>query len=256
MYRVSCGYVIFELPSPWEPIAQYYLLVEGDKKRPSIRIYPSTDRGISCNSAREITGERSLAFDYATPPSRIVGRDSSRSSILTALSIAFSEIAPVDYAQFTPLNSFNGELSLRLVVGVEEFRKRARGRTQSSSWRVQDAPSSDGRPWPIFFPFFSELHAIGSRRAKEIASRASLRYSDSSLFFVSFENDRPESRPEQGRYRKINIKKMNKKKRERERWEKERKGEVSYESHRTRPTNRGTHAICYLYYIRESTEPS
>lgn len=154
MYRVSCGYVIFELPSPWEPIAQYYLLVEGDKKRPSIRIYPSTDRGISCNSAREITGERSLAFDYATPSSRIVGRDSSRSSILTALSIAFSEIAPVDYAQFTPLNSFNGELSLRLVVGVEEFRKRARGRTQSSSWRVQDAPSSDGRPWPIFFPFF------------------------------------------------------------------------------------------------------
>lgn len=170
MYRVSCGYVIFELPSPWEPIAQYYLLVEGDKKRPSIRIYPSTDRGISCNSAREITGERSLAFDYATPPSRIVGRDSSRSSILTALSIAFSEIAPVDYAQFTPLNSFNGELSLRLVVGVEEFRKRARGKTQSSSWRVQDAPSSDGRPWPIFFPFFSELH---DRIAKSEGDRVS-----------------------------------------------------------------------------------
>lgn len=86
-------------------------------------------------------------FDYAMRPasSSIVGRDSSRSSVLIALSIAFSDRS-CRLCSIYPL-TLNGELSLRLVVGAEESEKGA------CDLRAEE-PGCTSRATGILYRFF------------------------------------------------------------------------------------------------------
>lgn len=148
---------------------------------PSVRIYPSTEGSWSCN-LREIT----RSFDYAMRPasSSIVGQDSSRSSILTTLSIALFDRS-CRLCSIYPL-TLNGELLLRLVVGAEEESEKG-----ECNLRAERAGCILKRR-ALFIDFFLHTdHGERRRWVSHVASIATL------LALLSFLRKRLESRSEE-----------------------------------------------------------
>lgn len=123
---------------------------------------------------REIARGRS--HDAPPASSSIVGRNSSRSSILTSHCQSHSPIAPVDYAQFIPL-TFNGELSLRLVALARRTRRR---RTENAIQQPKGCtPRATGVLCRFFFPhgYTRSDREERRRRVSRVASIATRRSS-------------------------------------------------------------------------------
>lgn len=151
--------------------------------------------------------------DYAArPPASlpIAVRDSSRSSILIRIVDRILRIAPVDLCSIYPL-ILNGELSLRLVVGAEESEAREGERNLAAEGPRCILERRASLYWGFFF---SRIYTRLDRK-KRPACRSD---SDSSLFFLSFENGRPSlmQRTPIGNECRKRIKKRGRDKRERE----------------------------------------
>lgn len=141
-----------------------------------VRIYPSIEG--SCNCARD---HRSRSIMRRSPRSsdEIVAFHQSSSQ----LSIAFSDRS-CRLCSIYPL-TFNGELSLRLVVGTGESEAEKGERNLTA-----EGPRSTLELWASFTDFFFFInHTKNDQRRRRVLHVASI--ANSSLFFLSFENGRP-----------------------------------------------------------------
>lgn len=153
MHRVSCGYVIFELPSLWEPVAQYYLLVEGEKTTvcSHLSLRPR-DRAICARSLA-----RSLAFDYAMRPAR---------HRRTRFVVFINPYHIVDRILRSLLSTMLNLTVKLLTVSFRWDRSLARKKSEERECNLRVGESGCIlERWASFTEF--SFNAVGSRRAKE-----------------------------------------------------------------------------------------